>query len=182
MEKKKRKWLKTLLIVLGSLLVVLAIAYLVINLVFSIFTNSFYESVITTEEIQQSSGEAAEPAEAPEEQGKQTEQAEASAAPSTDKPDGDALFKSLSIDKLNLSAEEFKTLQKKIPFSDKVAVLNILSTGLSGAEYKELIGMLGGGITSAEVKRAYQILSKGLSSENKAKIWGYYNKYVHLIQ
>lgn len=180
MEKKKKKRLTMLVLILAGLVLVALLVYFVINLVFSIFTNSFYESVVTTEEVQTAAEPTAVPSggqeETPEEQTPQT------APPLTAKTDGDALFKSLSVDKLNLTAEEFKEIQKKIPFADKVAVLNILSTGLSAAEYKELIGMLGSGITSSEVRRAYQILSKGLSSENKAKIWGYYNKYVYLIQ
>ena len=81
-----------------------------------------------------------------------------------------------------MTPEEFKALEKKVSFNDKVAVLNILSTNLSTGEYQEIVGMVSGGITKEEIRRAHQILSKSLSSENKQKIWGYYDKYIYLIQ
>ncbi len=172
-------------IVAAVLLGAVLLGYICVNMAFSLIGDSFYQSEVTAEDFQRASagGEKDDPAKTVGDSGEPDESDESHGADK--QPDGKdtgSRERSISFDRLHLSAEEFKTLQKKVPFSDKMAVLSILSKGLSAADYTELIGMLSGGISSSEVKRAYQIVSRGLSSEDKEKIWGYYDTYKHLIQ
>ena len=182
MQKKKKKRLVIISIITAVLALILLLVYFGVNSLFSMVGDSFYQSEVTIESAGETTS-AEEPSvsgEAPDETEPAAEtsgQEKSPVAQSADKTE-----RTLPFDKLNLTSEEFKTLQKQVPFADKMAALAILSKGLSAADYTELIGMLGGGITSSEVKRAYSIVSRGLSSEDKAKIWGYYDKYKYLIQ
>ena len=178
--KKKKKWPVVLCVILALLICIFIAGYFIINAVFSMFSESFYQSVIDSGDFVQSSTNtdvlgnetSAEPT-----VGGGAEQTQG-------KPSGDdGILRKIPYEKIkNLTPEEFKALEQKILFSDKVAVLNILSMNLSSAEYQEIVGLVNGGITKEEIKRAHQILSKSLSSENKQKIWGYYDKYIYLIQ
>jgi len=179
--KKKKKWILVLSIVAASLLVLLLGIYIAINVAFSMFSESFYQSIIESEEFAQANGNAGETSNGQTPTG--SEDGETAQQPKPDNSGDEGILKKIPYEKIkNMTPEEFKALEKKISFNDKVAVLNILSTNLSTAEYQEIVGMVGGGITKEEIKRAHQILSKSLSSENKKKIWGYYDKYIHLIQ
>jgi len=187
MKKKKKKWLVITGIVLVVAVLVSFLVYFGVNTLFSMISDSFYESgVVIIEPGTTPSGEPSGPdgnqdgaetspdVTAPDSQGTATQNPAGK--------DASSGSRAIPFDKLNLTMEEFKVLQQKVPFSDKVAALSILSAGLSASDYTELFGMLGGGITSDEVRRAYKIVSRGLSSEDKEKIWGYYDKYKHLIQ
>ncbi len=175
MKKQTKKRIIIILIVVAAALAVLLTAgYIAVNMAFSIFTDSFYQSATVTE----APAASAEPEAAAENAG-ETAKPEGS---SGGQEGGSLPQGSVSIDKLQISAEKVKELEQKVAFSDKVAVLNILSTGLSGADYRELIGMINNGITADEVHKAYRILKENLSQEDKNKIWGYYHKYAHFIQ
>ena len=182
MQKKKKKPLVIISITAAVLVLILLLVYFGVNSLFSIMGDSFYQSEVTIETAdgQTTVQDSAISGETPEQVEPSPETPAEEKAPVA--KDAGKTERSLPFDKLNLTSEEFKTLQKQVPFADKMAALAILSKGLSAADYTELIGMLGGGITSSEVKRAYGIVSRGLSSEDKAKIWGYYDKYKYLIQ
>ena len=148
--------MKICLIILAVLVALGVIGYIVVNLVFSLFADSFYHSVpVPSPAVTDDGG--------------------------TEEFDPEAAFKSLPMEKLNLTPEKFKRLMKEISFQDKTAVLSLLSSSLSAEQYKELTSMLSGGITSEEIKKAYEVLGQSLSSEDKEKIWGYYNKYAYLL-
>ncbi len=156
---KKKKGLKIFIMILGVLVVLALLGYVLVNFVFSMLTDSFYDSGLgqpsQTEVQQENEPEAFDPEKA---------------------------FQSLPLDKMNLSAEQFKVLAKKVSFTDKVEVLNLLRSKLTAEEYKVLTGMLSGGVTTQEIREAYGMLSKSLSTEDKETIWGYYNKYAYLLQ
>lgn len=187
MQKKKKKWLIITGIVLAVLALVLFLIFYSVNSIFSLVSDSFYQSgIVITESGNASSGGEAGQGSTPD--GAVVSPSGTSSG-STDRasqqPAGTETAsgaREIPFDKLNLTMEEFKALQQQVPFNDKVAALSILSAGLSASDYTELFSMLSGGITSDEVKRAYKIVSRGLSSEDKAKIWGYYDKYKYLIQ
>ena len=171
-KKPKKKWI-VLSIILAVLLLLAAVGYYLVNMAFSIFTDSFYSAVVPSElpkevtEILTPKGE-----ESPQDPADEREGTTTSSSGQKNNTGGGVLFSSKTI----------KDLEKKVAFSDKVAVLNILSAGLSGADYRALIGMLNNGVTGGEVSKAYQILKENLSRPDKDKIMGYYYKYAHLIQ
>ena len=146
MEKKK-KGRKVFLIILGVVVALAILGYVLVNVIFSMLTDSFYDSGL----------------------GKPS-QTETQAMDTPETFDPEAAFQSLPLDKMNLSAADFKVLAKKVSFTDKVAVLNLLRSKLSAEEYKLLTGMLSGGITTQEIHEAYAILSKSLSTEDKETI------------
>lgn len=185
MEKKSKKklWI-VLLIVLLLVLSVLTVGYFAVDRAFSVITDSFYKSSEPVEN----------PSPTPQESGVEDDpagnEAENGQTPSTDAVQSEvssaissaAERYGISAEVFKLSPAEIKELEKKVSFSDKVAVLNILSSGLSAGEYKELIGMLNDGVNHSDMQRAYQILSKSLSRENKEKILQYYQKYAGLLK
>lgn len=175
MKKQRKKRIIIILIAVAvALAVLLTAGYIAVNMAFSIFTDSFYQSETATE----APATSAEPDATGEHAGETPKPEEASGG-----QEGGSLPQgSVSVDKLQISAEKVKELEQKVAFSDKVAVLNILSTGLSGADYRELIGMVNNGITADEVHKAYRILKENLSQADKKKIRSYYYKYAHFIQ
>ncbi|MBR5236627.1 MAG: hypothetical protein IKW06_04575 [Clostridia bacterium] len=172
MEKKpKKKWI-ILGIVLAILLLLAVVGYCLVNIAFSIFTDSFYDAVAPSE-MPKVVTEILTPEE---------ETPDMPADEKTDTAPETSGQKNKTGGGVLLSAKTIKELEKKVAFSDKMAVLNILSTGLSGADYRALIGMLNNGVTSGEVSKAYQIIKENLSRPDKDKIMDYYYKYSHLIQ
>lgn len=187
MGKKKKIWLIVIGVILAVLILVSLSVYFGVNMLFSVVSESFYQSAVVITE----SGGAIPGGTS----GTENAPGGAEASPDVTTPDSSGSTpqqsagtvtapgsKVIPFDRLNLTMEEFKALQQQVPFSDKVAALSILSAGLSATDYTELFSMLSGGITSDEVRRAYKIISRGLSSEDKEKIWGYYEKYKYLIQ
>jgi len=168
MEKKqKRKWIVIASIIACAIILLLIGAYIAVNCMFSAFTDSFYQTAVQESPIM---GETKEPDE---------EDLHLSEFPE----DFAALEKEKAfLTHLSLTEEEFRTLNEKISFTDKVNVLNLLKSGLDSEEYKELLAMLSNGITRQEIRRAYTILKQSLSSEDKEKVLAYYNKYINLIK
>ncbi len=172
-KKPKKKWI-ILGIILAALLLLTAAGYCLVNMAFSIFTDSFYDAVVPSE-LPETGTKILTPegGEPPQESADEGAGAVPPSLPGQKNNTGSGVL---------FSAKTIKELEKKVAFGDKVAVLNILSSGLSGADYRALIGMLNNGVTSGEVSKAYQILKENLSRTDKNKILGYYYKYVHLIQ
>lgn len=186
MEKKSRKklWI-VLLAVLLIVLVLLVVGYFAVNKAFSVVTDSFYKSSESI--VQPSSAPEGADAAGTADGNEPTEEDSRSNTENTQGDVGSAISSAaerygISTDVFKLSSAEIKELEKKVSFADKVAVLNILSSGLSAAEYKELVGMLNDGVSRSDMQRAYQILSKSLSHEDKEKIAQYYQKYAGLLK
>lgn len=182
-KSKKKLWI-VLLIVLVVLCGLLAAGYLAVNKAFSVITDSFYKSSVVLENPSGGSEQQAEgQGESQSEDAAQGQEAADGAKTALPGEISRAAERyGISPEKLKLTPAEIKELEKKVSFADKVAVLNILSSGLSASEYKELVGMLNDGISSSDMQRAYQILSKSLSAENKGKVLQYYQKYADLIK
>ena len=184
-KKSKKKLWGVLLIVLIVTVGLLTAGYVAVNKAFSVLTDSFYKSSVTIENPPSDSNENQTEGQGEGQNGAAEKGQTSSDGAQTALPDEisrAAERYGVSPEKLKLTTAEVKELEKKVSFADKVAVLNILSSGLSASEYKELIGMLNDGISSSDMKRAYQILSKSLSTENKGKILQYYQKYADLIK
>lgn len=81
----------------------------------------------------------------------------------------------------HITNDQASELESKISFADKAAVFNICVSALSQSEINELMALSGNGVTKADIDRAYAILSAKLSDEQKATVWSYYNKYIHLL-
>lgn len=187
-EKKKRNVKKIVLIAvsifLALILVLIAAGYIVMNKAFSMLTESMHPSseshYETTLEENKASGELGEENPSEEETGQEGQDSN-----KTKKPN-DSLAKAQQkfgiSGSMNFSAEDLKRMEKSVSVSDKLAVLAIISRGLSAQDYQRLLAMTSGGITRAEVSQAFAILKNGLKSGDKDKIYGYYQKYSYLLE
>ncbi len=171
MQKRTKRLIMAVSIIVG-LIIICVVGFFCVKNAFSP-PDSFYESDVTTENHSDSAEEGNS------EQDPTGEEIGTSGENAAD--DESEKRRELPQEVLKLSMAEIKALQKKVPLKDKLAVLNILSTSLSAKEYTGLFGMLGGGITREEMKQAYDVVNRKLSPENREKIWGYYDKYKHLI-
>lgn len=172
MKKGPKKLIIILSVVAVLLVGGLTAGYITVNKMFSIFSDSFYqvpEPVASEEPVAEESPGPAINEE--EEKPKETPPAKTPSAPSLE-----------NLPSVTLSKEESRQMISAISFADKVAVMKILSAGLSPPEYKEVMGMISGGITAEEVKRARHILSHSLSDGDKEKILSYYAKYAYLLE
>ena len=170
---RMKKGMKRLIMAIG-IIVIIFVVFLCIKNAFNP-PDSFYESSVTTEEGSPAvEVEASQQNATGEEAGVSEEGISTIGEPSKKQ-------RELPQEVLNMSMADIKALQKKVPLKDKLAVLNILSTSLSAKEYTGLFGMLSGGITREEMKQAYNDVNRKLTPENREKIWGYYDKYKHLI-
>ncbi|MBE7022376.1 MAG: hypothetical protein E7414_04090 [Ruminococcaceae bacterium] len=182
-RKSKKKLVIIVAVILAALLAFLVAGYFTINKLFSVFSDSFYQSALMMQDPAANEAEVTpEPAGATEEP-VSPDKAQQSATPSTvpkavlpAKEEDDYPF-----DGLHFSPEQFKAIDAQIPFNEKLAVLNILRKTLGTAEYKELIAMVTGGITSEEIRRAYDILKANIHGDNKKQILAYYHKYSGLV-
>ena len=163
--KKSKKLIIILSVVVMILIGVLIGGYIVVNKMFSAFSDSFYQTTIPPGG--ETSGEAIEDPGVS--SGETT--GEASQEPAVELPSH-----------LNLSSEEAQKMIDAVSFSDKLAVMSLLSANLKSADYRELVGMLKGGITPEEIKRAKEILNSGLTAEQKKKVLAYYGKYSYLLE
>ncbi len=163
--KKSKKLIIILSVVVMILIGVLIGGYVVVNKMFSAFSDSFYQTTVPSQG-EASGGVSEDPGVSSE-----GTTGEAPQEPSVELPSH-----------LNLSSEEAQKMIDAVSFGDKLAVMNLLSANLKSAEYRELIGMLKGGITPQEVKRAKEILNSGLTAEQKKKVLAYYGKYSYLLE
>ncbi len=173
MQKKRKKWVIILCVVLGIILSLLIAGYVAVNVIFSMVSNSFYQSLVT---VEQSATQTALPPLNGDQGG------EVLAPNGGSDLDITEILPGVNPAKLNMTAAEFKEIEKKVSFNDKLAVLNVLSLGLSKEDYQEVVGIVNDGITVDEVKKAYKIVSENLTKKEKDKIWSYYYKYLHLVQ
>lgn len=189
-EKKKRNIKKTVLItvsiILAVVLVLLAAGYIVIDKAFSMLTESIESSsgsqYEATLDENKSSGTLDEGA-ANEEQTPEEDQSASSGKPKAPNDAFSQTQKKFGVGgSLNFSAETVKKLEKSVSMSDKLAVLAIISRGLSTQDYQRLLAMTGGGITRAEVSQAFSILKNGLKTADKDKIYEYFLKYSYLLE
>lgn len=161
MEQKPKKKLFIILAVIAVILIAgLSTGYIVINKMFSAFSDSFYQSAAPPSASAEAGGDEVQATPQPPEE-------QEPAQPSLPQ---------------NLSKEQAQEMIDAISFNDKLAVMNILSKSLSAAEYKEMLGMLSGGITAEEMKRAKTILNERLSGDDRQKILDYYAKYSSLLE
>ena len=173
MQKKRKKWVIILCVILGIILSLLIAGYVAVNVIFSMVSNSFYQSLV---QVEQSATQTALPA-------LEEGQGDGSLAPNGEADiDITEIFPGVNPAKLNMTAAEFKEIEKKVSFNDKLAVLNVLSLGLSKEDYQTVVGIVDDGITEDEIKKAYKIVSTNLTEKEKDKIWSYYYKYIHLVQ
>lgn len=168
-----KKGMKRLIMAIG-IIVIIFVVFLCIKNAFNP-PDSFYKSDVTTENSSQGVEVGESEQDATGEETGTSEEGTSTIGESSKKQ------RELPQEVLNMSMADIRALQKQVPLKDKLAVLNILSTSLSAKEYTGLFGMLSGGITREEMKQAYNDVNRKLSPENREKIWGYYDKYKHLI-
>lgn len=191
MKERKKSRKKTVLIVLGILVLLLVLiasaGYFAVDKAFSVLTGSLYQSSSVQEETSLEENKSTEelPQTEDEEMSGQAATENGTTASETDKENDvlSAAQKKHGIQgSLKFSAEQVKKLEKSVSLGDKLAVMAIISRSLSASDYQTLLAMTSGGITRDEVGAAYSILSRSLSSEDKNKIYGYYSKYAYLLE
>lgn len=80
-----------------------------------------------------------------------------------------------------MDADRMKKISDAVSFSDKMAVLSILSQALPKEEYSKVMGVLTGKITQEGVNEVYTSLKTHLSDSQKQDILRYYAKYAYLL-
>lgn len=166
MQKNKRKKLIIILsVIIGILLVLLIAGYIIINTMFSMFSDSFTQVTLQDLEKEQT-----------------VEQATPSPGIESESTEPQQVGSETTSEDLEYSAEKSQEMMDSVSFGDKVSVMTILSENLSAEEYKEMLGMLSNGITSDEINRAKDILRNSLSAEDKKTIKEYYSKYSGLLE